>query len=253
MIPSTFLSIIAASLLCANVNAFTACPLHYAGSSSMTKLSAEAGDSDDDEKPDLFSSEGWPAIEQELDTVPIFTVANEKGQPLQYTVEMKDQEPFSVPFFYTHAPDALEELEKTKKATNLEGIDIVPVPLGKAFKMWASDKSVIIPNKDAILQAGAPPGSNPMGQQVPLFACMEIAQETENGTPVLPLFFALEEANEAVEMATSADGGNPDDFEVVSLSLPRAVEMLANSPETTAFQFIPPKSSIDHIETYLSG
>ena len=92
-----------------------------------------------------------------------------------------------------------------------------------------------------------------MGQQVPLFACMDIAQEDEaTGKPVLPLFFELEDAQEAVKEAVSLDGGNEDDFEVVGLNLPEAVSLLANSEET-AFHFIPPTSSLKHIRDYLSG
>lgn len=96
------------------------------------------------------------------------------------------------------------------------------------------------------------PNANPIGQQVPLFACMEIAQENEKGKPVLPLFFELEDANEAVSQAVSADGGEVDNFEVVGLDLPQAVGLLANENES-AFQFIPPSSSLKHIRDYLSN
>ncbi len=93
-----------------------------------------------------------------------------------------------------------------------------------------------------------------MGQKVPLFACMEIAQENEKGKPVLPLFFELDDANDAVKQAVSSDGGNEKDFEVVCLNLPEAVSLLANEvEESTAFLFIPPTSSIKHIQDYLSS
>jgi hypothetical protein len=71
--------------------------------------------------------------------------------------------------------------------------------------MWAQDEAVIVPSKRAILQAGAPPGSNPIGQQVPLFACMEIMQSNEDGTcGVLPLFMDLDES----ECGSSVGSGN---------------------------------------------
>ena len=106
----------------------------------------------------------------------------------------------------------------------------------------------------SIIQAGAPPNANPMGQQVPLFACMEIAQEDENGKPVLPLFFELEDANNVVSQAVSLDGGKEEEFEVVGLNLPEAVSLLANAKdEQTAFHFVPPTSSLKHIRDYLSG
>jgi hypothetical protein len=62
----------------------------------------------------------------------------------------------------------------------------------------------------------------------------------------------LEEAQAAMKMALEIDGGDPSDFEVVGLSLYRAVEMLATVPETPSFHFIPPASSIEHIRAYLS-
>ncbi|KAL7527236.1 hypothetical protein ACHAXR_001861 [Thalassiosira sp. AJA248-18] len=203
---------------------------------------------------ELFDSPGWGAIEQELDQVPVFAVANEQGQPIKYRIEKKDQDDFEVALFYTHVDDALQELEKAKENTPLPGMDINPYPLGGIFKMWATDAAVIVPNKKSIIQAGAPPTANTMGQQVPLFACMEIAQENEKGKPVLPLFFELEDANNAVSQAVSFDGGKAEDFEVVCLNLPEAVSLLSNAKdESTAFQFIPPASSLKHIRDYLSG
>lgn len=82
---------------------------------------------------------------------------------------------------------------------------------------------------------------------------MEIAQENEKGKPVLPLFFELDDANDAVKQAVSSDGGNENEFEVVCLNLPEAVSLLANGmEESPSIQFIPPSSSIRHIQDYLS-
>jgi len=201
---------------------------------------------------DLFVSEAWQPIQDDLDRVPIFTCANKQGNPLAYTIEMKGEK-FTVPFFYCDVEDAKIELEKAAEGTGLDGIDLIPFPLGKAFKMWAQDEAVIIPSKQAIMQAGAPPDSNPIGQQVPLFACMDIMQSDEDGTgAVLPLFLDLEGANSAVASAVEIDGGDPNEFEVVSLSLQKAVQLLATVPETPAFQFMAPEKSLRYIQDYLS-
>ena len=80
---------------------------------------------------------------------------------------------------------------------------------------------------------------------------MEIMQESPEGTPVLPLFMVHSEAKAAVAEAIKADGGDPEKFELVSLSLHRAVELLATVPDTPAFHFLPPKESIEYIEKYL--
>jgi len=222
-------------------------PARYQSSSKSMVLKSSAPN-------EMFDSPGWGAIEKELDQVPIFAVANSEGQPLKYSIERKDGDALEMPLFYTHVEDAMAELEKAKENAPLPGMDINPYPLGGIFKMWATDAAIIVPSKKAIVQAGAPPNANPMGQQVPLFACMEIAQEDEQGNPVLPLFFELEDANDAVSQAVSMDGGKADDFEVVGLNLPEAVSLLANSKDaSTAFQFVPPTSSLNHIRDYLTG
>ena len=209
----------------------------------------------------LFNSPGWDAIRQELDQVPVFACANAEGKPMKYGVEMgkqggEEKKTYEVPLFYTHVDDALSERDNARKTTPSLEVDICPYQLGMVFQLWATNEAVIVPNKKAIVQAGAPPTANPMGQNVPLFACMEIAQENEDGKPVLPLFFELEDAQEALSQAVSTDGGKLDDFEIVGLNLPEAVQLLSNANEkenATAFQFVPPSSSIKHIRDFFSG
>jgi hypothetical protein len=179
---------------------------------------------------------------------------------MKYGVELgtkgeAEKKTFEVPLFYTHVEDALAERDNARKNTPTLDIEIAPYQLGTVFQLWASNEAVIVPNKKAIVQAGAPPTANPMGQNVPLFACMEIAQENENGKPVLPLFFELEDAHEALKQAVATDGGNASEFEIVGLNLPEAVQLLANAnrkEDATAFQFVPPSSSIKHIRDVLS-
>jgi hypothetical protein len=202
---------------------------------------------------ELFESKGWVPIKKDLDSVPIFCVANKEGKPIAYSITI-NKNTFQVPFFYCDVEDAKGELSKAKEANKelAADMDLVPFPLGVAFELWSKDQAVIIPSAEAIKQAGAPPGTNPIGQSVPLFACMEIMQETPDGKGALPLFMDLEDANAAVDEAVKSDGGSAEDFEVVSLSLNRAVELLATVPDTPGFQFIPPQSSITHIDDYLT-
>ncbi|KAL3934430.1 MAG: hypothetical protein SGBAC_009849 [Bacillariaceae sp.] len=246
------------------------------------------GDGDGDGKQDdksspanaveLFESESWKIIKKDLDSVPIFCVANKEGKPVAYSITVKKSEEkndpnakpitFQVPFFYTDVEDARAELKKAKDDMSdketADEMDLIPFPLGAAFEMWSKDQAVIVPSGKAVQQAGAPPGTNPIGQSVPLFACMEIMQEmeapAEDGTdgtkmvPVLPLFMVLEECNAAVDQAVAADGGTKDEFQVVSLSLTRAVEQVAAvSGAFPGFQVMPPQASIEYINNYLSG
>jgi len=117
----------------------------------------------------------------------------------------------------------------------------------------AADQAVIVPSKTEVLQAGAPAGTHPLGQPVPLFACMEIAEESPSGQAVLPLFMKLEDATDALHEAVEADGGSVHEFDILPFSLNRAVELLAENPESTAFHFIPPSCSMQYIEDYLQS
>jgi hypothetical protein len=252
------LAITAAAMLMAPTTSFVVqmpTPIRQPSAISSTPAAdssdSTASDSTASESIDLFKTDGWKHIEADLNKLPIFTVANQEGKPLAYTVETTDNS-YTAPFFYVDIDDALAELQSAKDSTELEGLDLVPFPMGQAFQLWASDQAIIVPSKQAILEAGAPPDTNPVGQQVPLFACMDIIQETDDGKNVLPLFMLLEDANFAMEQAVQADGGDAKDFEVVSLSLGRAVEMLATVPDTPAFQFVPPSSSVKYIQEYLT-
>ena len=210
----------------------------------------------------LFDTPGWPPIKQDLDKVPLFTVATKEGHPLAYTIETAQDESYPVPFFYCDIDVAQKELEQSIQVmketstddNSAEGLGLIPFPLGQAFELWANDKAVIVPSKTEIQHAGAPPSVNPIGQQIPMFACMDIMEErADDGKGVLPLFMELQDAQGALKEAVEADGGSIDEFEIVSLSLNRAVELLATVPDTPAFHFIPPSRSIQFIEEYLEG
>lgn len=248
------------TIMAYDAQAFTCRPPTVHGSRRYQSTSSDDSNSsnNDNNNNDLFTSEAWIPILEDLDRVPIFAVANPQGYPLAYKVETS-KGTFEVPTFFCDIDAARQELshlrdEINKKGDAAEGIDLIPFPLGKAFELWGQDQAVIVPGQNAILQAGAPPGTKPIGQQVPMFACMEIMEEREDGTGVLPLFMALEDANQALREAVQADDGvvKVEDFEVVSLSLNRAVELLATVPDSPAFHFIPDSRSMKYIQDYLS-
>lgn len=198
----------------------------------------------------MFASEGWAEIRKDMDTIPIFCCANEEGKPLQYNVNDEAK----MPFFYCDVKAAEEELVKARAEMPKDisqGLGIIPFPMGNAFELMANNRAIIIPSVEALEAAGAPKGVNPLGQQVPMFACMEIMQEAPNGKPVLPIFLVHDEAKSAMEQAIEADGAGTDAFEIVSLSLPRVIDMLATNTDAPAFHFLPPQESIQYIQTYL--
>ena len=80
---------------------------------------------------------------------------------------------------------------------------------------------------------------------------MEMAVQGEDGKPVLPLFLDRGEAQRAVEDAMAADDSDTK-LEIVGLSLHKALEQLV-SQESSAFSFVPPASSLAHIQSYLEN
>ena len=167
-----------------------------------------------------------------------------------------------MPFFFVDLDAAREELLKAKADSNIsdmegmEGIDVIPFPLGDAFMMMETGKAVVVPSQKAIEDAGAPKDVSPVGQQVPLFSGMAITQEGRDGKPLLPLCFVKQEVQDAIDEALEIDGDdgdNKEEFVVTVLSLQRAVQLLATVPESPAFNFLPPQKSSKHIKEYLEG
>ncbi len=217
-----------------------------------SRLYADSQSNDD--KMQMFQSEGWKNIADDLSRFPLFSIATSEGNPVAYQITVGKEKTYDIPFFYCDVTEALAELEKAQgnsaKATDGRNLQLIPFPLEQAFKLWCDDKAVIIPSKASILQAGAPAGTNPIGQRVPMWACLEISEEQEGGLPPkLPIFMALDDANAAVMEAVGGDRDKADDFEVVCLSLDGAIEQLVNVPEESpSFHFIPPSKSMTYIE-----
>jgi hypothetical protein len=195
---------------------------------------------------DPFEGAGWPQLQANLDKLPMFTVANQEGKPLQYEVGEK---PLAV--FYADVDAAKIELAQSLSQFPDLGCDLIPVGLGSAYKLTCEGKAMIVPGLADLVAAGAPEGAEPMGQELPLFACMDMSQAGKNG-PVLPLFVSHADCAAAVEQATAAE--SPEEpLEISCLSLPSVVERLASlaMPGTGGFEFMAPDKTLQHIAGYL--
>jgi len=218
------------------------------------QLYADPSSQDNEDKMRMFESEGWKNIAEDLQRFPLFSIATSQGNPVAYQITVGEEKTFDIPFFYCDVTEALAELEKAQtnsaEATKGGNFKLIPFPLEQAFKLWCDDKAVIIPSKASILQAGAPAGTNPIGQRVPMWACLDISEEQEGGLPPkLPIFMGLDDANAAVMEAVGGDRKKAVDFEVVCLSLDGAIEQLVNVPEESpSYHFIPPSKSMKYIE-----
>ena len=191
-------------------------------------------------------SPGWKPLQKQLDALPVFTVANEQGSPLQYEVDGKQ-----CALFYADVEAAKKELANAQAQYPDLGCDLIPVGLGNVFLLTCEGKATLIPGVTELTAAGMPAGVPAIGQPLPLFACMEMSREGPNGDPVLPLFMSFDDCNAAVKQATADDDDGGPPLEVVGLSLPSVVEKLSGVGDQ-AFSFVPPTASSAYIEAYLN-
>ena len=191
-------------------------------------------------------SEGWPQLQEMLDKLPVFTVANEGGQPLQYQVDGK---PLAI--FYADVEAGKSQLAIEQEKYPDLGCDLIPVGLGNAYKLSCDGKGMVVPGIGELQACGAPEGAQPMGQELPLFACMQMSRDGDAG-PVLPLF--MSNADCTIAVAAANEAAQPETpLEVTALSLQSVVEQLSaeGGPTADTFSFIAPQASLDHQGSYL--
>ena len=228
--------------LMAQANAFST-PHHHQQHQTNTQLKA-TGPSSVEEL--LSTPSAWDPIKQELDHVPVFSCANDKGQPLEYNVGGKP-----IAFFFCDINAAKSELQKAQAETDVQGLNLLPFPLGEVFEMGGKEMAAIIPSAEALEAAGAPKGLNPVGQQVPLFGCMEIAATQPDGKVFTPLFFSYEEAEDAMNRAlveAQAVGGGAK-FEITVMPLVKAVQSMAMGGKEKSFIFESPEASLEYLRS----
>ena len=187
----------------------------------------------------LTDNPSWPKIQSLLDdALPVFTVANSEGKPLQFQV---GGEPMAI--FYADV-DAAKSATETASAQI--DCDMVPVGLGAAYSMACEGKATVVPGVAELTAAGMPAGVSPVGQELPLYACLQMSKETEAGDSVMPVFMSVQDCEAALKDAREADPG----LEIVPLSLPGIVKHLsALEDDKPAFEFVAPASSREHIKT----
>eukprot|EP00429_Kryptoperidinium_foliaceum_P070620 CAMPEP_0176069244 /NCGR_PEP_ID=MMETSP0120_2-20121206/34570_1 /TAXON_ID=160619 /ORGANISM="Kryptoperidinium foliaceum, Strain CCMP 1326" /LENGTH=235 /DNA_ID=CAMNT_0017402873 /DNA_START=22 /DNA_END=729 /DNA_ORIENTATION=- len=193
---------------------------------------------------DFFSTEQWRPIEKDLNSAPVFAVVTPDGLPFQYSSQ-------KTPHFYCDADDALDVLAKIQSKTNVKGFNVVPFPLGEAFELYSNNKATIVPSQKAMIEAGGSTDINPVGQQVPLFGCLDITETTVDGRQRVPLFMSLVDARKAIKKAAKRSSGvELEDLEMTCLSLSGVVEHMTTYPNASGFSFVPPASSREYVSAY---
>ena len=93
----------------------------------------------DGSKTALFESPQWPALLSSLNRLPSFTVANERGQPLEY--EAPGGTPLAM--FYADVQAAQAELVDARKMYPELDCGVIPVGVGTAFRLASEGKALL--------------------------------------------------------------------------------------------------------------
>ena len=152
-------------------------------------------------------------------------------------------------FFYLDVNAAQVELKKAEEETKMEGLNLTPFPLGEVFEMGVKKLGIVIPAQDAIEAAGAPAGMSPVGQQVPLFGCMDMVENLPDGSMMVPMFFNKGEAESAMNMAVAGldDEAEKAKFKVDVMPLAGAVQMQVQEFGKRSFTYVPDSAALDYL------
>jgi len=190
----------------------------------------------------------WQPIKEALNIVPAFTCTNEQGQPLQYAIGGS-----MIAFFYLDIDAAKYELETAQKEATLAGntLKLNPFPLGEVFELAVKQKALLVPSQEAITAAGAPSGTSPVGQQVPLFGCMELLENLPDGSTTTPLFLDQNEAEEAMSKALQGSSEvDKEGYKVEILPLSASIQKQATSQGKKSYTYVSPRASIEYLSAY---
>ena len=176
--------------------------------------------------------ERYPALLDALDELPVFTLASAEGHPLKFQVGARN-----LAVFYADVEAAKKELAKLDKDL---GCDLLTVGLGSAYTLACNDKGMIIPAAVELRALGAPEDAQPVGQELPLFMCTEMAKDGGNG-PIVPLFMSYADCAAAV----SETGRRPKPPSATTLA-----GVVEDEP-SGAYSFVPPSASMEHIAKYV--
>jgi hypothetical protein len=192
-----------------------------------------------------MDSPAWPSIQAQLDALPVFSIGNQDGKPLQYQV---NGQPKAV--FYADIAAVKSELDAVKANNPELGCDVVTVGLGSAYALTLAGKASLMPGVAELTAAGMPEGMPAIGQDLPFFGCMELTRETEGGGSVVPLFMSFQDGQAAAAEARQA--GSPN-LQMSPFALPSIVEHLSALPEDAPpeFGFVAPTASTEHVKFYV--
>ena len=192
----------------------------------------------------------WPTLQQELDALPVFVLANAKGEPLQQV------SPTGTPIlaFFADLFRAEAELANANKVYPEIGLSLLPVGLGDAFARTQAATAVLIPSQNEVSAAALDPQAD--AGVVPLFGCTKMMKPSASNPDkqVMPLFMSHGDTKVALDRALS--GFTPEGMEaetanldILCIPLAKAVDLIVTGTETR-FEFVAPSKSVEWVKSY---
>ena len=201
----------------------------------------------------ICSAASWPSLQEELDELPVFVLANSAGEPLQHQ-QTPDAPPMMVCFADLFRAEA--ELANANRLYPDAGLELLPVGLGDAYKRMEEGSAMIVPSQNE-LTAAALDESAAASNLVPLFGCTKLMKprKTNPDVQAMPLFFSSSDARAALDTALSGfavpEGMKAEavGLDILCIPLQKAVELVVTGKETR-FEFYAPSKSIEWVQKY---
>ena len=200
----------------------------------------------------ICDAEGWPALQAELDQLPVFLLANPQGEPLQHNGP--NGEPTIV--FFADLFRAEAELANTNRLYPDLGLELLPCGMGDAFRRVQAGNAMIIPSQNELAAAGLDPEQP---NTVPLFGCTKIMQPRRSNPDrkAMPLFVSSSDARAALDAALNASGlvvpegmaAQGVGLDILAITLQKACELIVSGQETR-FEFFAPMKSLEWLTEY---
>jgi len=200
-----------------------------------------------------LQSERWPPLRQVLDELPVFTCANEKGQPMVYE---RDGKPLSI--FFADVIRAQQEVNMMSERYPDAGLKLLTAGLGGVFQKVRNGEALLVPSQAALESAGEDWNS----ETLPLFTCLGMTDSTDS-VEKLPFFMDPSDAQASIDRAVAEVRDNLTEAQrarlrLVCTPLSKAVEIIVSGQESDfcrnvsssvqAFKFMPPMSSMRFID-----
>ena len=199
----------------------------------------------------ICDSEAWPALQAELDQLPVFLLANAKGEPLQHTgATGKPTVIFFADLFRAEA-----ELANANRLYPDLGLELLPVGMGDAFRRVQAGDAMLAPSQNELAAAGLDPDDS----AVPLFGCPKLMQPRRSDPQLLamPLFVSSSDARAAIDAALNVSGvvvpegmtAQGVGLDVLAITLQTVCELIVSGQETR-FEVYATSASLEWLQEY---